>query len=99
MRSVMPCRIKRGMSRIKFVPPLLLPANIGSEIRSNSAIVGFMMQSMFGDVLVNVGISFFGAAVLFYLVTLPVEFNASHRAMTLISQTGILTNDEDGGCP
>jgi len=88
---------KEGYVANKVRSSLLLPANIGSRFGPILAIVGFMMQSMFGDVLVNVGIAFFGAAVLFYLVTLPVEFNASHRAMTLISQTGILTNDEMAG--
>jgi len=88
---------KEGYVANKVRSSLLLPANIGSRFGPILAIVGFMMQSMFGDVLVNVGIAFFGAAVLFSLVTLPVEFNANHRAMTLISQTGILTNDEMAG--
>ena len=88
---------KEGYVANKIRSSLLLPANIGSRFGPLLAIIGFMMQSMFGDALVNVGIAFFGASVLFYLVTLPVEFNASRRAMALISQTGILTTDEMAG--
>ena len=39
----------------------------------------------------------FGFSVVFQLVTLPVEFNASRRAMNAIEQTGILTEDEQRG--
>ncbi len=85
---------KEGYIANKIRSSLLLPANIGSRFGPILAMIGFMMQSMLGDALVNVGIVFFGASVLFYLVTLPVEFNASHRAMRLIAQTGILADDE-----
>lgn len=46
------------------------------------------------QLLINVGIVMFCAAVAFQLVTLPVEFNASRRAMQIISQDGILYPDE-----
>ena len=39
------------------------------------------------------GIILFGAAVLFQLVTLPVEFNASRRALATIAETGVLSGD------
>ena len=44
--------------------------------------------------LVDIGILLFSAAVLFYLVTLPVEFNASRRALAILGQTGILDTAE-----
>jgi Zn-dependent membrane protease YugP len=55
------------------------------------------MQSAFGDMLAQVGILLFSGAVLFYLVTLPVEFNASRRALTLLSESGILSAQEMKG--
>ena len=44
--------------------------------------------------LLDIGIVLFSAAVLFYLVTLPVEFNASSRAVAILGQTSILTEEE-----
>ncbi len=85
---------KEGYIANKIRSSLLLPANIGSQFGPILAIVGLMMQSTLGDTLMNIGIIFFGASVLFYLVTLPVEFNASRRALTMLSQTGILAEDE-----
>ena len=46
--------------------------------------------------LFNIGVLFFAAAVLFQIVTLPVEFNASSRAMTILSSGGYLAGDEVG---
>ena len=44
--------------------------------------------------LIDVGIVLFSAAVLFYLVTLPVEFNASARALKILKQNNVLSTDE-----
>jgi Zn-dependent membrane protease YugP len=49
-------------------------------------------------VLIQIGIWAFALAVLFQIVTLPVEFNASHRAVVKISQYGLLSERENGGC-
>ncbi len=49
-----------------------------------------------GSPLVNIGLILFSLAVLFQLVTLPVEFNASSRAVTLLGQVGILGDQELG---
>ena len=46
--------------------------------------------------LLTLGILLFGLAVLFQLVTLPVEFNASSRALKILEQNGILGYDELG---
>ena len=47
--------------------------------------------------LIRVGIILFSAVVLFQLVTLPVEFNASSRALKILSSTGLLHGDENEG--
>lgn len=57
-------------------------------------IAGFLMQ---WSNLILLGIIFFSAAVLFQLVTLPVEFNASSRARELMISEGFITNDEEKG--
>ncbi len=71
---------------------VLVPAaNIGSRIGPYLAIFGLILKVQF---LTNIGIALFAAAVLFYLITLPVEFNASRRAIRILDQTGILYGDE-----
>lgn len=50
----------------------------------------------FNERLIMLGIIFFAAAVLFSLITLPVEFNASHRALKILGGTGMLTQNEVG---
>ena len=68
-------------------------ANIGSGL----AIPLFMLGLLFSwQPLLKIGILFFSFAVLFYVVTLPVEFNASGRAVTLLS-SGFLPDDEVKG--
>jgi hypothetical protein len=54
-------------------------------------ILGLIMSS---GSLINAGIILFSAAVLFQIITLPVEFNASHRALAMLSQSGIISDDE-----
>lgn len=66
-------------------------ANIGSAAGPYLAIAGLF----FGlPILIDLGILLFSAAVLFYLVTLPVEFNASRRAVEAIGTNAILTEEE-----
>ena len=48
----------------------------------------------FSYTLVYLGIACFGLSLVFQLVTLPVEFNASHRAVRAISEAGLLTQQE-----
>ena len=69
----------------------ILPvANLGSTLGIPLAMAGILFQA---TGLITIGIAFFIGAVLFQLVTLPVEFNASSRAMAILSQ-GYLANDE-----
>ena len=75
--------------------PLVALANFGSTAAWPIFLLGLVMSL---EPLVTLGILFFGLAVLFQLVTLPVEFNASARAVRILESTGILGNQElDGG--
>ena len=51
----------------------------------------------FSNMLIYLGIACFGLSLVFQLVTLPVEFNASRRAMDAIEQAGLLTDEEQRG--
>ena len=70
---------------------LVLPASLGSRFSDIVIILGAMMQS---PTLINVGLIMFGAAVLFTLVTLPVEWDASARAKKALIASGILLPQE-----
>lgn len=75
---------------------ILVPiANIGSKISWILIMMGFI-SSMF-EALLYVGILCFAASVLFTIVTLPVEFNASSRALACIRETNLLTAEEYKG--
>lgn len=76
--------------RTALVPIASLGANFAPWLIILGAVIG-----AFG--LVQVGVLLFGAAVLFQIVTLPVEFNASSRAATQLSTLGIATQSEVGG--
>jgi len=69
-------------------------ANFGSQLAFPLFVIGLLFQS---ELFVNIGIILFSAAVLFTLVTLPVEFNASRRAIAALSSSGIVTQEELGG--
>ena len=72
-------------------------ANIGSRLAVPLIIIGLLFASgtgSFGMLLVNAGILLYTVAVAFTLITLPVEFNASGRAIELLSEYHFLTPDE-----
>ena len=70
---------------------LVLPANLGSRFSYVVIALGALMQS---SALINLGLIMFGAAVLFTLVTLPVEWDASARAKKALVASGILLPQE-----
>jgi Zn-dependent membrane protease YugP len=72
-------------------------ANIGSTLAFPLFFVGFLMSKNSPSVLMDVGIFLFAGAVLFSVITLPVEFNASKRAMVLLEERGFLNKQELGG--
>lgn len=72
-------------------------ANIGSRFGPLLAMAGlFFFPAAEGglSILFHIGIFLFAGAVLFYLITLPVEFDASARAMTLLRENNVLTEEE-----
>ena len=69
-------------------------ANIGSTLAWPLIVIGMFITSNTGTLLINIGILCFSLAVLFQLVTLPVEFNASSRALRILGDTGILGTEE-----
>ena len=73
--------------------------NFGSRIAMPLILAGILFSAlgMFSDVLVYAGIACFGFSLLFQLVTLPVEFNASRRAMEAIEAANLLTEEEQRG--
>lgn len=77
--------------RSTFVPV----ANFGSTLGPIFIIAGLFMPAF--DWLLQLGILAFSLAVLFQLITLPVEYNASNRAMALLQSNGMLAQDEAKG--
>ena len=82
----------RGYAPLSFRSALVPVANIGSQLSWLFIILGIFFGG--SHTLIMIGILMFSAAVLFQLVTLPVECNASGRALKLLSETGILQKDE-----
>ncbi|MCI8314100.1 MAG: zinc metallopeptidase [Lachnospiraceae bacterium] len=81
-----------GYAPLNFRTALVPVANIGSKLGIPIILVGLLLGS--NPILVNIGIWVFSLAVLFQIVTLPVEFDASKRALVCIEQYGIVTSDE-----
>lgn len=79
---------------IKIRNAVLPVANIGSSAGVLLAVMGFFLG--FG-LLTDIGIILFASVVVFQLVTLPIEFNASSRALKVIDETGMLQGDEQTG--
>lgn len=74
---------------------MLVPvANFGSQIAWPLIFIGLLFSSNMSVLLVELGILAFSMAVLFQIVTLPVEFNASGRAIRILSESGMLYEDE-----
>lgn len=71
-------------------------ANIGSTLAWPLILIGIFISSRSGQALITAGIICFSLAVLFQIVTLPVEFNASRRAVRILGETGILGEQELG---
>jgi Zn-dependent membrane protease YugP len=85
-----------GYGPLRFRWALLKPAGLGSSLGPWLVIIGFFMGQA-GSFLVNLGIVLFGAAVLFQLVTLPVELNASKRAVAQLQMAGMVAPQDVQG--
>ncbi|MEQ7090880.1 zinc metallopeptidase [Enterococcus gallinarum] len=66
-------------------------ANIGSAVSIPLILIGVLLR---GSFLINLGILAFSLAFIFQLVTLPVEFDASRRALRILADGGLLTEEE-----
>ncbi len=82
----------RGYAPLKMRSSLAPVANIGANISWPLILVGLLLGG--NGLLIQIGIAMFCLAVAFQLITLPVEFNASNRAMNLLEETSILYGDE-----
>lgn len=84
---------------IKFRAAIIPITNIGSHLAMPLILLGLLLTFMetASFFFVYAGIACFGLSLVFQLVTLPVEFNASRRAMEAIADTDILTSDEQVG--
>ena len=80
-----------GYLAIKLRNAVLPAAQIGSSAAMPMALLGIVFGM---PALINAGILLFSAVVLFQVVTLPVEFNASRRAVTILRETGVLSEEE-----
>ena len=69
-------------------------ANFGSTLAWPLIVIGVLFSSNTGSFLIHLGIFLFSFAVLFQLITLPVELNASNRAIKILGDTGILNSQE-----
>ena len=84
---------------IKIRAAIIPLTNFGSRIAMPLILAGILMTFLgsFSDTLVYLGIAAFGMSLVFQIVTLPVEFNASRRAMQAIESANILTEEEQRG--
>lgn len=81
---------------LKLRAAIVPVANIGARISWPLILLGVFIAG-FGSPFVQIGILLFSLSVIFQLVTLPVEFNASARAVRLLDETGILMGEEVDG--
>lgn len=81
---------------IKIRAAIIPITNIGSKLAMPLILLGVILSAFgnYSTVLIDIGILAFSLSLIFQLVTLPVEFNASRRALNAIRDGDILTNDE-----
>lgn len=89
----------RGYQFMNIRASLVPVANIGANFGPLMVMAGLFLTSLgsLSVVFINVGIALFAGAILFHIVTLPVEFDASSRALKLIDELGILQGNENRG--
>ncbi len=86
----------KGYAPLNFRTALVPVVNIGSKLGIPIILLGVLLS--YNHVLIQIGIWAFSLSVLFQLVTLPVEFNASNRAIAKIDQYGLMSTEENRGC-
>lgn len=86
----------KGYAPLAWRTSLLPVASIGSQWGPMLAVFGLFLGGG-PNILLTIGIWLFAGAVLFHVVTLPIEFNASRRALAQLNDLGIVTEQDAGG--
>lgn len=86
-----------GYAPLKFRNVLVPVANFGAQIAWPLILIGLLINRESSWYIMMAGIIAFSLAVLFQIVTLPVEFNASGRAIRILEETGMMHEEELGG--
>ncbi|MBO7376073.1 MAG: zinc metallopeptidase, partial [Clostridia bacterium] len=81
-------RLRSGMAGI---------VNIGSYLGIILAVIGSLFAGELGETLIQIGLLLYSTVFLFTLVTLPVEINASRRAISAVRSSGLFTESETAG--
>lgn len=84
----------KGYAPLAIRTSLVPVANFGSMIAWPLIIIGLFITTSASSLLINLGIIAFSVAVLFQIVTLPVEYNASSRALSVLSESHLLYDEE-----
>ena len=84
-----------GYVPIKIRSAIVPVVNIGTRLSLPVILIGCFMN--YNQVIISAGILLFSLGLLFSLITLPVEFNASHRAIRILDESGILSGEELSG--
>lgn len=87
----------RGYTPLQLRNTLFPVANLGSTLAFPLFFIGFLFSRNSPSILMDIGIFLFAGAVIFSVLTLPVEFDASKRAMVLLKDTGFLRGEELNG--
>ena len=88
------CQHHNGYAPLGLRSALVPAANLGSKIAWPLIIIGLLFNNNSSAIFLHIGIIAFSLAVLFQIVTLPVEFDASSRALKILGSSGILTAEE-----
>ena len=86
-----------GYAPLNIRSALVPVANFGSTIAWPLIVLGLFISGNSSSLLIQIGILAFSVSVLFQIVTLPVEFNASGRAIRILGESGMLYPDEISG--
>ena len=89
----------QGYGPIKLRAAIIPITNIGSKLALPLILLGILLEAFISTsyIFVELGIACFSLSLLFQLITLPVEFNASRRAMQTIEDNELLTTEEQRG--
>ncbi|MBQ8638161.1 MAG: zinc metallopeptidase [Lachnospiraceae bacterium] len=87
----------KGYQPLRFRSAIVPVVNIGSRLSWPLILIGLLIGGSASNLLLTAGLLLFGLVVLFQLVTLPVELNASSRAVSVLADLGIVGGREQSG--